>query len=293
MITGSRVTQRSMSTATMQGLNAQLAKNQRLQEQLSSGKAITKPSDDPAAVQATMQLRSQKAMDTQYLRNIDDAEGRLNLADGALTDLTSQIRRAQEVLVRSRNAVVNGESATAIRAELEEIGKSVVDTYNTQWLGRPIFAGTAQGSTAVNTDDRTYTGNDQPTVARVSRNVELRVDVGGRAAGADVLPGLLERAATNVTDDPASTAADLDELASVLSTVLRALGDVGARGAQLQTTRANVTDEQLDYTTRISEKEDVDLPKTIIDLQSSQTAYQAALHASAKIMQTSLLDFLR
>lgn len=282
-----------MTSATMQGLNAQLAKNQKLQEQLSSGKAISKPSDDPATVQSTMQLRAQKAMDIQYLRNIDDAEGRLNVADTALSDLTDQIRRAQEVLVRSRNAVVNGESAQAIRSELEQLRNGVIDTYNTRWMDRPIFAGTAQGSTAVNTDDGIYTGNDQPLATRISRNVELRVDVSGRAAGADVLPGLLERAATNVTDDPASTAADLDELAGVLTTVLRALGDVGARGAQLQTTRANVTDEQLDYTTRISEKEDVDLPKTIIDLQSSQTAYQAALHASAKIMQTSLLDFLR
>ena len=86
---------------------------------------------------------------------------------------------------------------------------------------------------------------------------------------------------------------DLVALDAALSQVLTALGDVGARAARLETTRANVEAERLDLTARISENEDVDLPETIMRLQSQQVAYQAALGAASKVLQVSLVDFLR
>jgi flagellar hook-associated protein 3 FlgL len=289
---GGRVTQRSMTSATMRGLDSSLNRAQKLQEQLASGKLITKPSDDPSAAVSAMKLRSQRRADEQYLRNSEDATGRLALADDSLSSLSDQIRRAQELLTQSRGAAVGTDSRIAIAAELKELRNGVVDVYNTRWLDRPIFAGTALGTEAVQSDG-TYTGNDQPILARVSRDVTMRIDVKGSDSGADVLPGLLEQAADNVTGDPGATQSDQDQLAAVLSTVLRSLGDVGARAAQLETTKSRVEDEKLDFTTRISENEDVDLPKTIMELQSAQVAYQSALGAAAKVMQTSLLDFLR
>jgi flagellar hook-associated protein 3 FlgL len=75
--------------------------------------------------------------------------------------------------------------------------------------------------------------------------------------------------------------------------VLSALGDVGARSARLETTKANLDTETLDFTARISENEDVDLPKSIMELSAQQAGYEAALGAAAKILQVSLMDFLR
>jgi flagellar hook-associated protein 3 FlgL len=75
--------------------------------------------------------------------------------------------------------------------------------------------------------------------------------------------------------------------------VMQALGDVGARAARVDSTKDNVDSHRLDLVARISENEDVDLPETIMNLQSQQVAYQSALGASAKILQTSLVDFLK
>jgi flagellar hook-associated protein 3 FlgL len=94
-------------------------------------------------------------------------------------------------------------------------------------------------------------------------------------------------------NDVDGVAVDQTQMDAVLSKVLKALGDVGARAAQLETTEQSVQSEQLDFTSRISENEDVDLPYTIMNLQTAQVAYQASLGAAAKVMQTSLLDFLR
>ena len=78
-----------------------------------------------------------------------------------------------------------------------------------------------------------------------------------------------------------------------MSKVLQALGDVGARSRPRGLDEDNVDSQRLDLQTRISENEDVDLPETIMNLQAQQVGYQSALGASAKILQMSLLDFLK
>lgn len=277
----------------MRGLETTLSRAQHLQNQLSSGKHVERPSDDPAATVSSMKLRSQRRADEQYLRNIDDARGRLSLADDALTSLSAQIRRAQELMVSARDAAISPDSRAAIGAELTEIRKSVIDTYNARWIDRPVFGGTAPGSVAVDANTGQYVGDDAQVIARVSRDVTMRIDVKGTDAGADLLPDLLTRAADNVVNDLPSIQGNQDEMAAVLSTVLKALGDIGARTSQLETSQNAVDGERLDFTSRISENEDVDLPLTIMNLQSAQIAYQASLGAAAKVMQTSLMDFLR
>jgi flagellar hook-associated protein 3 FlgL len=282
-----------MHQATMRGLDTTLTRAQHLQNQLSSGKQVSKPSDDPAATVSSMKLRSQLRADEQYLRNIDDARGRLSLADDSLVSLSGQIRRANELMVSARDAAISPDSRAAIGAELAEIRKSVIDTYNARWIDRPVFGGTVAGSEAIDATTGTYVGNDQQIIARVSRDVTMRTDVKGTDAGADVLPDLLARAAENVVNDIDAVAGDQDDLSAVLSKVLKTLGDIGARAAQLETSEQAVDSERLDFTGRISENEDVDLPLAIMNLQSAQIAYQASLGAAAKVMQTSLLDFLR
>jgi flagellar hook-associated protein 3 FlgL len=292
-VIGTRVTTRSMSAATMRGLETNLTRAQKLQNQLSSGREVQRPSDDPAATVSSMKLRSQRRADEQYLRNIDDARGRLSLADDAMTSLSAQIRRAQELMVSARDAAISAGSRAAIGAELTEIRKGVIDTYNARWIDRPVFGGTAPGSVAIDATTGTYVGDDAEVIARVSRDVTMRIDVKGTDAAADVLPDLLAKAAGDVVNDLDAVAGDQDELEAVLAKVLKTLGDIGARAAQLETTEQSVDNERLDFTARISENEDVDLPLAIMNMQSAQIAYQASLGAAAKIMQTSLMDFLR
>jgi flagellar hook-associated protein 3 FlgL len=282
-----------MATATMRGLDISLTRAQRLQEQLSSGRSVARPSDDPAASVSAMKLRSQRRADEQYLRNIDDATGRLAVADDALSDLSSYIRRAQDLLVAARDPAIGGDGRTAISVELEAIRKGMIDVYNTRWLDRPVFGGTVTGTVAVDPETGEYIGDEEQVVARISRDVTMRIDVRGTDAAADTLPALIEQAAKDVIDDPDTVAVRQEELATALSAVLKTLGSVGARAAQLETSEASVDSERLDFTSRISEQEDIDLPKTIMELQSAQAAYEAALGAAAKIMQKSLLDFLR
>jgi flagellar hook-associated protein 3 FlgL len=287
-----RITQRAISDSALRGLQSSLDRSARLQEQLSSGRKIAQPSDDPSGTASAMTFRSQRAAAEQHLRNIDGAQGRLNVTDSAITDLSDRLNKVRELLVQSRNGALSTEGRSAIGAQINAIRDNVLDIYNTRYLDRPVFGGTAAQDVAIDATG-TYVGNDQPVEVRISRDATVRVDVKGTDVAADTVPALLSQLAIEVASPSGVTTGSFGALDGVRSQVLRSLGDVGARGARVESAKAQVDSLRLDLTGRISQNEDIDLPETIMNLQAQQVAYQSALGAASKVLQTSLVDFLR
>jgi len=291
-VSSSRITQRTIADTALRGLQTQLTRSQLLQQQLSSGRRVSQPSDDPSATVSSMTLRSRREADEQYLRNMDTATGRLTVTDNALTELSDRLRNFRDLIVQSRNGGLGPESQGGIAANMNAVRDEVLDLYNTTYLDRPIFGGTITGQTAVDPSG-TYLGDDAPVAVRISTDSVVRVDVSGKAAGADTLPGVLAQVAANVTSPTGATDADLTALDNALSTVAQALGDVGARSARVSQTHDLVDSHRLDLTSRISVNEDVDMPEAMMNLSAQQVGYQAALQSAAKIQQVSLVDFLK
>jgi flagellar hook-associated protein 3 FlgL len=288
-----RITQQSISASTLRGLQANLSRMQTLQAQLSSGKRISVASDDPSGAASAMTFRSQHAADEQYLRNIGQVSARLGVTDNTLTQLSDRLRRVRDLLVQAGNASLGADSRSALAAQASALKSEIVDLYNTTYLDRPIFGGTVPGLQAIDPLTGTYVGNDQSVLARISRDATVRIDVKGSDVGADTTPALLDRIVADLGTTASIPSADFADIDATLSKVMQALGDVGARAARVDSTKDNVDAHRLDLVARISESEDVDLPETIMNLQSQQVAYQSALGASAKILQTSLVDFLK
>jgi flagellar hook-associated protein 3 FlgL len=288
-----RITQQSISASTLRGLQANLSRMQNLQAQLSSGKRISVASDDPSGTASAMTFRSQQAADEQYLRNIGQVSARLGVTDNALTQLSDRLRGVRDLLVQAGNAGLSSDSRSALAAQAAALKSEIVDLYNTTYLDRPIFGGTVPGVQAIDPATAAYVGNDQSVLTRISRDATVRIDVKGSDVGADTTPALLDRIVADLGTTAPIPSADFSDLDATLSKVLQALGDVGARAARVDSTKENVDSHRLDLVARISENEDVDLPETIMNLQSQQVAYQSALGASAKILQTSLVDFLK
>ena len=288
-----RITQQSISSSTLRGLQANLARMQDLQAQLSSGKRIAVASDDPSGTASAMTFRSQQAADEQYLRNIGQVSARLGVTDNTLTQLSDRLRGVRDLLVQAGNAGLGADSRAALAAQASALKSEIVDLYNTTYLDRPIFGGTVPGLQAVDASTGAYVGNDQTVLTRISRDATVRIDVKGTDVAADTTPALLDRIIADLGTTAPIPSADFADIDATLSKVWQALGDVGARAARVDSTRTNVDAHRLDLVARISENEDVDLPETIMNLQSQQVAYQSALGASAKILQTSLVDFLK
>jgi flagellar hook-associated protein 3 FlgL len=287
-----RVTQLSMSNASLAGLQASLATVQNLQAQASSGKRIQVPSDDPQGTSISMQLRSQQAADTQYGRNSDFANARLGVVDTALQAMSAQLIAARSLVVSSQDGQRSSSSRAALSSQITQIKDQMTALYNSQYLGRPVFGGTSRSGATLDSSN-TYVGDGNPVMVQLSATTTVRVDVDGASIGADKVPALMDQLATNAAAAGGSPQSDLNDLDAVLAQVSTAIGNVGAAETRVTTTSGLVSASSADLTTTISHNEEADLAEVLTKFASQQIAYQTALGVAAKINQTSLLDFLR
>ena len=292
-----RITQSSIAASTLANLQASLGRNARLQEQLSSGKVINRASDSPTGTVSALALRAQIGANEQYSRNANDAKAWLGTVDGTLQSVNTRLQRVRELaLSGSSTGNMDVTSRQAVAAEVTSLRKELMGLANTTYAGRPIFGGTTSGAQAFNPASYAYVGD----TGSVTRRLDARGSVDAAASGTAVFGDgatsvfrLLDDIADHVVNDPASVAGDLNALDARKTSVLQTLTDVGVRYNRADSAATTADNNVLSLSTTLSGIEDIDLPKTIMDLQLQQTTYQAALSATAKVLQPSLMDFLR
>src|SRR3954447_5153518 len=241
-----RITQRSVAQTSLQGLNRNLEAVQRLQQQLTSGKTINKPSDSPIGANKSMQLRQDQAAVEQYARNITDGTGLLDSTDSTLQSALSQVRKARDLTVQASNSgSLSRDAKEAIRTELLGIRKGLLDVANTTVNGNPIFGGVTTGQEAYDADGG-YVGVGGaggipvfPVHRRVSDSTAVRVDITGPEAFGDPARGDLFALVGTIADDvvapdPPLLAGDLAAQDTAISRMLTAVADVGTRAARLE-----------------------------------------------------------
>lgn len=297
-----RVTSASLSLSVMDGLQANLARLQRTQEQLSSGRRINRVSDSPVDAATAMRLRGEKAATEQVGRNIDDGLNNLAAADTTFTTMSAQLLRLRQLVVAGLSDSNSGGDRAAMATEIEQIRDGLIAQANTQYLGRPLFGGTQDVPAAYDTVTGQYLGNTAAVQRSISTDGATRMGV--TIPGPDAFstlfsdgggPGILDRISAALRDPagPVGLDTELGNLDVASATMQNARSVVGARYNRLLSIQS-VGGVRLDaVTAQLALAENIDLPKTIIDMQIQSTAYQSALGAAAKIIQPSLLDFLR
>ena len=291
-----RITQRSLATASLAGLQASLARLQETQTRLSSGKAIQRPSDSPTGTMAALRLQADVDRYDQLDRNAADGLARLGTADNALTDGLATLREVRDAVVQGTNASLSANDREALAAQVDGLRQSLLAVANTKYLQQPIFAGTA-GSTDAYDANGTYLGDAGSSTRTIALGVKVAVNIPGQdafgPAGDDIFK-LLSDISNDLRTDPAKlSATDLGQLDAGYLRMQNALSTVGSRYHQIEIMQARNQANQLDTKNQLSDVEGVDLPATTVDLQMQEVAYQAALGATAKAIQPSLVDFLR
>ena len=299
-----RVTQAGIAMRTIDGLQLNLTKLQSLQEKLSSGKEVNKPSDDPSGAVAALHYRSDIRRTDQYSRNTQNGLDWLGLADGTITSMVDQVARAKELALQGSNASMSTEERQALANEVDTIRQGLIGQSNTTYLGRPIFAGTYSnptGPTVAYDSNGVDQGDNGQVVRTVGPNQQVAINVTGPQVFGTGTTGLFQVLAqisadlrsTNPTDIANLGSVDLDNLNVATNNMQNTVASVGARYSRLDTLKTQNDNRVVSLKGNLSAVEDIDLPKTITDLQLQQTAYQAALAASARMIQPSLVDFLR
>ena len=295
-----RITHRAVTQTALLGLNSNLSSVSKLQQQLTSGKLISAPSDSPTGTNKALQIRQDQSAVEQFAKNISDGQSWLDSTDTALTTVIGQVQRVRALTVQAINTgSASTSSQQAIAVEVAALRESLLGVANSSINDRALFGGVTQGSTAYDTDG-TYVGAPpvgEGITRRVSNADRIRIDVTGPEAfgtpGPDDLFALVGRIAADVEGNPSALSGDLAQLDVALDRLLGAAASVGARSARMGAAGQINTDLQLTLASQLVDVEDIDLARTIMELNQTEVGYKAALQATAQVIQPSLVDFLR
>lgn len=291
----SRVTASSMTSSAMRQLQTNLSELSRLQEQATSQRAFLAPSDDPTAAATTLRLHAEQRRTEQYARNIDDGMAWLATADSAISASTALLARARNLTVQGANdGAMDATAKEAIAVELEGIRAELLAQANTTVLGRSVFAGTSDTS-AFGTGGAFSGLPGAEVVRRVSDEASIRVDTDGAAVfGTDggsafaVLDRIIADLRNGVNVGPR-----IEEIDQRRSAMLSAQGAVGARQSQMERVKETTLQDSVSLEARRAAVEDVDSVEVLVRLQAQELVYRSALAVTGRVLQPTLMEFLR
>ena len=303
-----RITNNMISRSVLADLNDIATRQAATRRQMSSGKAITRPSDDPYAAGRALALRNELGGIHQHGRNVQEAQGWMTVTDTALGHIGDMAQRARELLVQGATDTLPQTSRDAIASEIDQLIAGMKQEANATYDGRYVLAGSRTNVPPYDSKvlpvgsppNDTYGGDAVKQQREIGPGVRIEVNTTGDRVlgGTPGNPGMLDVmrniAAHLRSGDTASLGTqDMKDLTGRIENLLGVRAEVGAGMNRLETAAARLAETEESATSLLSDTEDADMAKTLIDYSTQQAVYQSALNAGSRIVQASLLDFLR
>ncbi|WP_018132180.1 flagellar hook-associated protein FlgL [Effusibacillus pohliae] len=297
-----RITQSMLNNQFLLNLRASNERMQQYQDMMATGKRVNKPADDPVSVSYAMRYKSQIANNEQYKRNLDRARSMLDATDDAISKVNALMQRVRELAVQGASDTATIDAKTAIASEVGQLYEELVNLGNTRFNGKSLFNGQM-------TDQNPYTlanaknQNSDPNsiLVAVADGVNIPINTtGNQVFGQNV--GVEPDNAFAIVQDLqtfllANNSAAISQLIgridSRLSKIQNAWADVGGRANRVDLIRNRTEDTGLNLQKLSSDVEDADMAEVITKFKTQESVYRSALSAGARIIQPSLVDFLR
>ena len=291
------------ATAALRAEEEMLRRISGLQERLAPGLRVNRPSDDPIDARRAMNLRTIIAKNEQFQTNISDSSPHLDESASILMNVVDIILRTLELTTQGANETLRQEQLNAIALEIDELLETVVVAGNHRTNNRSIFAGTQTLSDAFNVTRVagqitavTYAGNDQSIEINISEGIRTKINVTGAdtfQANVDIFAVLIGIRDDLLAGDQASLQiVRLAELEAGREQTLMAVAQIGAIQNRLERVSNDLQDFNIEFQELLSDKIDADFAETVLGLTVAETAFRAALNATARVLQPSLLDFI-
>jgi flagellar hook-associated protein 3 FlgL len=305
-----RITSSMMTRSLLSDINDVAARQDATRRQMSSGKQITKPSDDPYATARAMSLRTDLSGIKQHERNVQEAQSWMTVTDTTLSSITDLAQHARELVVQGATDTLPQTSRNAIADQIDQLIAGMKQEANSTYDGRYVLAGSRTNTkpydstvqtTGTGTPNDAYLGDAASQLREIGPGVTLAVNVrgdevlGGTPGASGNMLGVLRDVATHLRagDTQSLGNDDIKALDGQIDNLLAVHARVGAGMNRLETASSRLAQIEESATSMLSNTEDADMAKVLTDYSTQQAVYQSALQAGARIVQTSLLDFLR
>ncbi|MBG9444652.1 flagellar hook-associated protein FlgL [Cytobacillus firmus] len=285
-----RVTQSMLSNNMLRNLSNSYSRMDKLQDQISTQKKFTKPSDDPVAAMMGMNYRTDLNRIQQFTRNIGEVRNWVDSTDDALDKGVLALQRIRELTVQASNGTLEGDQRKAVAEEVKQLKEHLQNLGDTQIGGKYIFNG---NQTNVRPSE---SGFQSGTIElEVFSGIKIPVNTEGKALFGDMLSdeGDIQKLITALeTNDPA-IGDMLENVDKNIDNFLSARALIGAKQNRVELMEDRLSQQEVFSTRILSDNEDIDMEKAIIELTTQESIHRAALSVGARIIQPSLTDFLR
>lgn len=298
-----RITTMMNYTNAINSLNKSANTIRKYENQLFTGKKVNTASDDPISMTSILNNRRELGNITQYSKNIATVKSTLNTAEGALTQLSDLLSRCKELVTQGSNGTYNDEAREAIAQEIRELKDQAGLLANTKYGDYYLFGGVDTKTPPYNRETQQWQANkaaDRPLNIEVSLNTHININMdgegifnGGGVAGN--LFDLMDNIVNDLVTGNVNSLSDvrIEELDAAITQVTNSLSKIGSTLNRLDIIDEKNTELELNAKEDLSNKEDADIDELYISLTTARAVYQAGLSVTAKILQTSLIDYLR
>jgi len=301
-----RITTQMTAQNLLANINQSMDRIATTQQELSTGKKINQPSDNPYGTSLSLQLNNQLAGLNDYANNVSDGIGWAQAGNAALSDITNAVQRIRELVVGASNGTLTQADMSADAAEVGQLVDQIKQDANTQYNGQYIFSGAATSTQPYQPGSNDAYAGDTGQVSRmigpntsvaVNANLSGVLGTGQTVAGQPAGDGRLLNTLRNVVDamqsgNSGALSGTLSQLDTNLNSLTGLTAGVGATTDRLQMASSRIQSLQAADTEVLSNTQDADMAQTEVDFSTEQAALTAALQAGAHIVQQSLMDFL-
>lgn len=310
-----RVTNNMMITNMTRNLQNNIRRLDQTQLRYSTGKEIHRPSDDPVGITKSLKIRADISELEQFKKNTEDALSWVESTEQAVIGYTDALAKIRDLTVQASNGVLTEEETQKIKSEVSQLKEQIISQANTSYSGNFLFSGKNTDKKFLN-EDGTYSGEIDPSqldpATKDNHTIEYQVGIGERininTLGLDLFevddvaknggdtPGiiaLVEEIEDLLEDGTEGLTEKLDDIDGFMDKALTIRGDIGARVNRLELIVNRAEDDTINLRDRQSKLEDADLAETAIQLMNEENVYRSSLSVGARIIQPTLLDFLR
>lgn len=292
-----RVTQGMLTSDFLRNLSNSYERLSKYQNQLSTGKKFSKPSDDPVAAMMSLKYQADLSNIKQYQTNITTANKWLSTSEDSLKEATSIMQKVNELAVQASNGTYDASQLNDISKQVGQLNTQMASVANSQVAGDYIFNGTDTKTKPVDITGGTITTSSNSKAIKIKVNNGTQIQV--NTDPTTVFGKSLFQDLKNLKNDLQS-GASANVIASYIPKIQQHMDDMLSTRAELgaRVNRVSMVKNRLDSqntiaTQIVSDNEDADVDKVIMNLKTEESVQRAALSAGAQIMQPTLMDFLK
>jgi flagellar hook-associated protein 3 FlgL len=291
-----RVTQNMLSNNMLRHISQSYERMGKTQDQLSTGKKISRPSDDPVVAMKGMTYRTNLTEVEQYKRNLSEAYNWMDNSDAALDKATSVMHRIRELTVQASNGTLEESQRGMIAKEIGQLKEHLASIANTQVAGKYIFNGndTTNKPVTISGGTVTVSTNGNPVKIEMSKGIEVAVNINPtNVFNTDLFGDIKDLEDALNGNNNMQIDAFLIKLDDNIDNLVAERAELGARFNRVELIDARVGEQEVIAHRILSDNEDADIERVITDLKMQESVHRAALSVGSRIIQPTLMDFLR